>query len=159
MALFDRIGLDIGYVYEDGAIVPDSGNAPPVEQQVMDYEPTSRPGARFPHVELAGSGPLRSSHDLIDYAHYTLLVDEAGVPWRDALHDLGTALRSEVQPVSMEQLGADPESLARLREVCEIESGGALLIRPDGHVAWRHQGAAPDPREALKTALDHVGIH
>ncbi len=155
---FDRIGLDIGYVYEDGAIAPEGGNARPVEQQVMDYEPTSRPGARFPHVELAGGGAVRSSHDLIDYAHYTLLVDEAGVPWRDALRDLGTALRSEVQPVSVDQLGTDPESLARLRAVCEIESEGALLVRPDGHVAWRHQGAAPDPTDALRAALQRVGV-
>jgi hypothetical protein len=155
---FDRIGLDIGYIYEDGAIALEEGDASPVEQQVMDYEPTSRPGARFPHVELTGGGAVQSSHDLIDYAHYALLVDEAGAPWRDALHELGAALRSEVQPVSMEQLDADPESLARLRAVCEFESGGALLIRPDGHVAWRHQGAAAEPREALRAALQRVGV-
>ena len=156
---FDRIGLDIGYVYEDGALVPEEGDGHPVEQQVMDYEPTSRPGARFPHVQLSGREQVRSSHDLVDYAHYTLLVDEAGAPWKDALHNLGTPPRSEVRPVSIDQLGADSESLTLLRAVCEIKSGGALLIRPDGHVAWRHQGASPEPTEALSAALKRVGVH
>jgi len=30
---------------------------------------------------------------------------------------------------------------------------GALLVRPDNHVAWRSAGRSPDPRAALLDAL------
>lgn len=157
---FDRIGLDIGYVYEEGALVPDEGKLSRSPQRVMDYEPTTRPGARFPHVAVAESGRVRSSHDLIGYSQYTLLVDETGASgsWTDALERLRTGLRSEVRPVVIDEIGLHPESRARLRSVCEMESGGALLIRPDGHVAWRHRGAASDPTGLLKTAFAAVGL-
>jgi 2,4-dichlorophenol 6-monooxygenase len=155
---FDRIGLDIGYIYQEGALVAEESDARRFEQEVMEYEPTTRPGARFPHVPLSGSGDLRSSHELVEYSKYTLLVDEAGAPWKVAITNLSAALRSRVQGVSMDQIGANSESLARLRSVCEIEAGGALLIRPDGHVAWRHQGASPDPTGVLRAAFEALGV-
>ncbi|CAM5498676.1 2,4-dichlorophenol 6-monooxygenase OS=Streptomyces violarus OX=67380 GN=FHS41_001172 PE=4 SV=1 [Streptomyces violarus] len=46
---------------------------------------------------------------------------------------------------------------ARLRE---ISDDGALLVRPDGFVAFRHASAAPDAGElltdALRTVLGHA---
>jgi putative polyketide hydroxylase len=29
-----------------------------------------------------------------------------------------------------------------------------VLVRPDGYVAWRSRSGAPQPLEALRTALD-----
>ncbi len=155
---FDRIGLDIGYVYREGAIVPEGSEAPPAEQQVMDYEPTTRPGARFPHVALAGGTNVRSSHDLIEYSRWTLLIDENGAPWVDAFGTVETTLHSEVRLVAFNRLGVDGKGLDRLRSVFQIDEDGALLVRPDGHVAWRHAGAATDPIMALKSAFEGVGL-
>jgi len=41
----------------------------------------------------------------------------------------------------------------------ETDEAGALPVRPDGVVAWRHRTAAPDAAEAgrrLRAALDAV---
>ena len=35
----------------------------------------------------------------------------------------------------------------------EVEESGALLIRPDKHIAWRAMTLADDPTAALRTAL------
>lgn len=155
---FDRIGLDIGYVYEAGALLTEDGDASPVEQPVMEYEPTCRPGARFPHVALRGSEDVRSSHDLLDYSQYTLIADRDGAAFVQALGHLEATLRSKVRPVSIDRIDADPDSLARLRSVCAIDGSGALLIRPDGHVAWRHQGGATDAVQALGAVFEAVGV-
>jgi len=154
---FDRIGLDIGYIYEQGAIATEPHEDATFEQRVMDYEPTTRPGARFPHVELVKNGQVASSHDLIDYSGYTLLVAKAG-GWMDALEALTPGLESEVRGIVVDELDADKESLERLRSVCELGTDSALLIRPDGHVAWRHRGAATDPSGILKQALEQIGV-
>ena len=48
---FDLFGLQLGYVYGDGALVPEE---PPAEPgSPSEYEPTARPGARLPHALVA----------------------------------------------------------------------------------------------------------
>jgi len=34
-----------------------------------------------------------------------------------------------------------------------IDTAGASLVRPDGHVAWRSRTSVEDPRTALRDAL------
>ena len=38
----------------------------------------------------------------------------------------------------------------------QIASDGAILIRPDRFIAWRHQAAASDPRAVLAAALSQI---
>jgi putative polyketide hydroxylase len=37
-----------------------------------------------------------------------------------------------------------------------VDSDGAVLVRPDGHVAWRSRSGVANPAETLRTALDQV---
>lgn len=157
---FDRIGLDIGYVYQEGAVVPEENAPPPAEHQVMEYEPTTRPGARFPHVALAGGPNPGSTHDLIGYDRYTLLTGAAGSGWSDALRRLAESIETPVSSVSLGDMSAEvsSEGIARLQAACEIEPEGALLIRPDGHVGWRHRKASADPDGTLLAAFRNLKI-
>ena len=41
-------------------------------------------------------------------------------------------------------------------ELHGVGADGAVLVRPDGFVAWRAQGASPDPQTALRDALKVV---
>jgi len=40
-----------------------------------------------------------------------------------------------------------------------VSDSGALLVRPDRHIAWRSHGAAEDPAGALHRALTQVLDH
>jgi 2,4-dichlorophenol 6-monooxygenase len=121
---FDRIGLDLGYVYARGALVPDGAPADGGHHAVSEYTPSTRPGARWPHFVLAG-GEGRSSHALVDYARSTL-VTGAAVEIVDGLRE-----EAEAVQVGVAALGEGDHAGA------QIEPDGALLLRPDGHVAWR----------------------
>ncbi len=139
VAHFDRIGLDIGYVYEEGAIIPD-GSAPIIpEDKVMDYIPSTRPGARFPHIDLSTSGQFQSTHDLLDYQRFTLIIREKGEIWNKAYQEFVIKHPEKLQLVELHQLNLPPADYTNLINLCAIEETGALLIRPDGHIAWRKQ--------------------
>ena len=37
-----------------------------------------------------------------------------------------------------------------------IDADGAVLVRPDGYVAWRSRSGASNPQAALRAALDSL---
>lgn len=134
---FDRIGLDLGASYERGALVADGTE--PVQSSATDYLPTTRPGSRFPHVWL-DEARTRSSHDLLDFSRFTLLVAPQASAWRHA----GEALALDVQTLPT------PTPF-------EIGPSGALLVRPDGYVAWRSRAEATDPTATLGEVMRSIG--
>ena len=153
---FDRIGLDIGYVYERGAVVADSSTRREPEDPVRHYVPSARPGARFPHLWL-DPDRTRSTHDALEPTGYTLLVGDAGAPWKSAAESLAP-LRSKVAVDFVGLVcGGEPAKQA-LERICEIGDDGAVLIRPDGHVAWREASLTDDPNRTLRQAFDECYI-
>ena len=135
-AHFDRIGLDVGYVYEEGALVPDGARST-AQHSVTEYAPTTDPGARFPHVALDGEVGGRSSLDLVDYRRWTLLGAAGAERWREAARALGGELETSVEYLGLDEVDAVAGARSRLTEICDLGEQGAVLIRPDGHVAWR----------------------
>lgn len=130
---FDRIGLDLGYTYDLGAVLPD-GTAPVKrEHAVTDYVPSTRPGARFPHFWLDGRR-TRSSHALLDYRASTLVVGEA-LAVDPSLHVLAGELG--VRIVSLGDTSIAPATCGAAHTFAQLAPDGALLVRPDAHVAWR----------------------
>ena len=153
---FDRIGLDIGYVYDSGALVPEreSGNRGPTA--VTEYVPSTEPGARFPHLWL-DSSRRRSSHDVLQANGYTLILGDEGASWTDALRNL-EPLRSSLKIERMSALCEGEQACDALRDICGVGSRGALLVRPDGHVAWRERSPTHDPAHTLRQAFEECHI-
>lgn len=124
------IGVHLGYRYDASPIVVEDGSvAPPLE--VASYDQTSRPGARAPHVWLADG---RSTLDLFGRG-FILMRIGATAPMPVRLID--AAARAGVP------LGVFETEEPAVFEAYEGE--GLVLVRPDGHVAWR--GTA-DPADA-----------
>lgn len=139
---FDRLGLDIGYTYETGALVDDGSPVDVAENEVCDYVPSTRPGARLPHAWIDTPGGRRSTHDLLAYDRFTLLA--TGQDWKFAAESLPTA----VHFVDASALG-DPFGLG----------DRPLLVRPDGHIAWRGDAnGEADRAAALRDVLDRLGL-
>lgn len=151
---FDMLGLQLGFHYEAGALVPDGSSPPAVENPVREFVPSGRPGARLPHAWLKRDGRQVSTLDLLSFDAFTLLTmesSEASKAWATAV---GKLAEVPVRVVSLE--GGEMEDAERWREACGIGLDGALLIRPDQHVAWRAPSLPEDPARALGTALRQV---
>ena len=123
------LGIHLGYVYEGSPICVADGTPPPSLDPAV-YEPTARPGSRAPHADL-GNG--RSTLDLFGRG-FVLLAPGPSPP------DAEPLLRAaRMRGVPMERVALDRPDIARLY-------GKALvLVRPDGHVAWRGDALPPDP--------------
>jgi 2,4-dichlorophenol 6-monooxygenase len=140
---FDMLGLQLGYVYADGALVRE-GAAPEPIADPSTFEPTGEVGARLPHGWLTDG---RSTLDLVNPAAMTLITVGAHDAWAEAV-----ALAPA--PVHHVRLGVDAEVDSEWLAMCSLDDGDALLVRPDQHIAWRSAGLPHDPTGALAAALN-----
>jgi 2,4-dichlorophenol 6-monooxygenase len=152
--------MEIGFAYEQGALVPD-GTEPPARSPMGDtYRPTTRPGHRLPHAWLERDGQRLSTHDLVGASTgFVLITGSAGTAWAEAAEQVAEKFSV---PVTVARIGTGAQyadvdgGWAAVREVAD---GGAVLVRPDSHVAWRSPGAAEDPAAVLAQAVARILDH
>jgi hypothetical protein len=128
------LGFHLGYRYDTSPIVCADGTpAPPLP--TASYVQTARPGARAPHawlpdgrsiLDLFGRGfvLLRLGRDAPDAASMRLAASQAGVP--------------------LEVIDLD------VPDVSELYQRRLVLVRPDGHVAWRADELPADARAVIE---------
>ncbi|MFI6348449.1 FAD-dependent monooxygenase [Streptomyces sp. NPDC050560] len=132
-----------GFRYASAA-VPGSHPADPVPA----VELAAQPGTRAPHRPTADGG---STLDLYGDA-FVLLAGRDGAAWTRAAKDLATALGVEIRS---HVLGADVD-VEGGEKAHGIGADGAVLVRPDGFVAWRAASGAADPAAVLTGVLRAV---
>ena len=129
--LADPMALTLGFQYPAGAFIGDGSTA------ALDrLDLRGQPGTRLPHRWLPGR--RRSTLDLVD-RQLTLLTGPDGAAWAPALSQRG--------------LRAERVNLPDWEASVGTGDGGALLVRPDQVVAWRHHGRVADPRAELGLVL------
>ena len=132
---YDVFGATLGYRYEGSPIiVPDGTPEPPDDS--MDYLPTARPGHRAPHAWLEDG---RSCLDLFD-RNFTLLRLGKAPPSCDRL---GRAAREQGVPLCVRDVAEV--------SVADLYERRMVLIRPDGHVAWRNDADPEDADAIMRT--------
>jgi len=155
---FNAHGVEMGQRYASSAVLPDGTPEPrPTRDPELYYSPTTWPGARLPHAWLARpDGRKVSTQDLAGHGRFALLTGVAGEAWAAAAADasaaLGVAVAAHVIGPRREHIDVY-DDWARLREVRE---SGCVLVRPDGHVAWRAHELLDDPAGELIRALASV---
>ncbi|MEU5859968.1 FAD-dependent monooxygenase [Nonomuraea sp. NPDC047529] len=131
---FAQLGLVLGVTYRSAAVL--AGEGPPPEPPGADYVPGAEPGRRMPHLWL-GTG--RSTLDTFGEWFTVLTPDPAAwsprTPW----------------PLHIEPL---PDEHAAF---CGLTSRGALLVRPDGHIAARWPDLPPTGATLLNTLTALTG--
>ncbi|AMN41763.1 FAD-dependent oxidoreductase [Rhodoplanes sp. Z2-YC6860] len=123
-------GIMLGYRYDNSPlIVPDGTPAPPDVSH--PYSQTARPGARAPHVWLDDG---RSTLDL--YGRGFVLLKLGSAPPSTAR--IESAATERHVPLTVHAIAGDKVLAAYERRL--------VLVRPDGHVAWR---ADTEPADAM----------
>ena len=138
----DGLLEDLGYVYRSSVIerTDEAGGA-----AGYLFPTVATPGARLPHAWLAGPNGRISTLDLVGPG-LTLLTGPQGEAWIDAVEACGASVPV---PLDGHRIGAelDPADGA----FCErfgLGADGAVVVRPDGHIAWRRESGS---------VVDHAG--
>lgn len=141
---------ELGYRYIRGAFCKDESTES--EKDYEDpYQPYVLPGGRLPHVALTSAGKDLSSLDLIKQ-NFVLLTVQKDSPWLEAS-------RKQAIPIDCYIIGStgtyqDRDDAAQA--TWKLDEGEALLVRPDGIIAWRSGGRLTEHANALKKALDSI---
>ncbi|GGX40956.1 FAD-dependent oxidoreductase [Streptomyces noursei] len=143
----------LGYCYPSGAVIGADPELPVVPEQLRL---TGEPGTRAPHLWLHGDGARRSTLDLYERSFVLLTGTEDGKIWRAAAE---AAAAHWSACLDHYRIGTDadadlvPEEGVDWAEVHGTAPEGAVLVRPDGFVAWRADGRVADPEGALREVL------
>jgi 2-polyprenyl-6-methoxyphenol hydroxylase-like FAD-dependent oxidoreductase len=147
------LGQQFGAVYASTAVLPD-GTAPE-PSTISEYRESGHPGARAPHVWLRDRDGRRVSTLDLWRGEFTLLVGPGGASWLPVAEAVATSMRV---PLTAHQVGPGlplEEHDRPWTKVYGVSDDGAVLVRPDGHVAARFQDASASP-DGLTAALRHV---
>jgi len=137
---------DLGVCYREGCLIPsppghpDTASGSPKDHQ--EYIPSAAPGHRFPHFWVESHGRRLSILDLLGGLEWTLVVDGArgaAATWATTVDRLNA---TQTTPL-LRCLAVNGPSLRIPADagptdwgaVCPAIGPGAVLVRPDGHVA------------------------
>ncbi|HEX4833745.1 MAG TPA: FAD-dependent monooxygenase [Trebonia sp.] len=149
--------MEIGFSYEDGAVVPD-GSEPARRVPLRDiYTPSTRPGNVLAHAWIERDGQRLSTHDLTGHStRFALITGPDGAAWREAAAQVAEKFSVPIVVAAIGAGAAYGDADGRWAGVRQIGDDGAILVRPDNHVAWRSAGASESPVDALSSALARV---
>jgi 2-polyprenyl-6-methoxyphenol hydroxylase-like FAD-dependent oxidoreductase len=148
-AIHNDLNIEFGYIYDSDAIISEGSVAGPGHENPRESK--GRPGTRAPHVYLQQGGQQISTLDLFG-RNFALLAGSAGTAWCESARAAGrqSGIEVDVHRVGANGL-ADPDGV--FAAAYGISSTGAVLVRPDGFVAWRAKTGEGASEQKISSAL------
>ncbi|KAJ3506581.1 hypothetical protein NM208_g16059 [Fusarium decemcellulare] len=138
--------IESGRIYKSGAVIGAGDDLPPAKRP---DEWNGQAGTRAPHISMRRGEDTISSLDLFCQGWVLISKDES---WKAVLKDAGEATGVEC---SFVQVGNEVDEVKRgeFGESFGVDDTGAVLVRPDGYIAWKMASESEDRSASLKEAL------
>ena len=147
--LLDYAAITFGYRYRSAAVL----GAPEDARAVSPInELNGQPGTRAPHIWLVRDGQRLSTIDLFG-CRFVLLTGNDGSGWVDAARSITDTV---VDAYRIGDHGDLADADRPWTEAYGVTDGGAVLVRPDGFVAWRAERAVAEPARQLGMVLSDL---
>ena len=131
---FNAQGTELNQRYASNAVVAESDEEVFLQDPQLHLQATTRPGAKVPHAWLVDAkGQKRSTLDISGKGRFTLMTGLSGIGWKVAAEALALPYLDVVQIGSRQFRDVYGAWNAK----SEVHEAGAVLVRPDGYVAWR----------------------
>jgi hypothetical protein len=152
----DDASIELGPIYRSAAILGMDETAPGAAASLDDPRtPSGRPGTRAPHLNVERNGKAISTLDVFGQG-FVLLAGSSGQAWCEAARTLADDLGV---PLAAYRVGLDGKLIERdnrFGEAFGTGSDGAVIVRPDGIIAWRTMRTVSQPRVALEDVMAHL---
>ncbi|MER5752699.1 FAD-dependent monooxygenase [Streptomyces sp. NPDC002088] len=138
----------LGYRYPRGAVAGTDPQGPVVPEQMAM---TGEPGSRAPHMWLLRTGVRTSTLDLYERS-FVLLSGADDDAWHTAASKVAERLAVRLDSYRIGKgphADLAPQDATDWSELHGTTPRGAVLVRPDGYVAWRSEGSVADPETTL----------
>ncbi|WP_042418131.1 FAD-dependent oxidoreductase [Streptacidiphilus anmyonensis] len=157
------LAVVLGYRYRSSAVhgvasdTSDGSDAGAVPEQ---FRASGEPGSRAPHLWLVADGTRMSTLDLYERGP-VLLTGPAGASWHEAGQQVAQALGLPLNCLPVDAGSGQgpalaPDAESGWAQAHGVNDDGAVLVRPDGFVAWRAAGASDRPVQVLTEVLTSV---
>lgn len=148
---FDSFNLQLGYRYDSPAVIDAAPLTPASEIDISAYVPSWQPGCHVPHRWVEHDGERTSLLGLLAVDRFNVIAGPAVSVNRDAAEEMRiNALRAGVD---FQDEACDWQTLTGLND------DGALLLRPDGHIALRLESCGADLTETLTKPMQRLLGH
>ena len=148
----NALGIQLGHRYKESNAVVDDGTSFPEHKRdpVLFYEPTTHPGAYLPHAWVEHERRPISTLDVLEHGVFGLIVGIGGEPFEAAATTVSQEFGIRLPVYKIGYRCPYDDVLGQWNAIREITDRGALLVRPDRHIAWRCLDRPDDPVQALR---------
>lgn len=150
--LANDLNIEMGYIYRSSAVIAEDANDARVHENPRESK--GRPGTRAPHVWLAQGGRQISTLDFFG-RNFALLGGAESNAWCACAKEASRKLRIDLD---VHRVGADglTDPTGEFLSTFGIDSTGAVLVRPDGFVAWRAKTGEGASATKMESALSTI---
>ena len=155
---FDCHGVEMNQCYESSAVIADASlGADDGIDRELHYVPTTRPGARIPHVWVFDhAGKQHSTLDITGQGAFTLITGIGGEAWVKAAQDFAKSMNIKINTRVIGPRRDFEDHTGDWARAREISDSGCLLVRPDQHVAFRAMRASSTAEKDLSAAFNKI---
>jgi 2-polyprenyl-6-methoxyphenol hydroxylase-like FAD-dependent oxidoreductase len=152
----DDAGIELGIVYRSAAVAAPAER--PAEQTAEEpplddpRAPSGRLGARVPHLEVRLGGQSLSSHDVLGRG-FVLFTGPDGHAWCAAAREAAARCRVPVDAYHIGPRGDLVAAAGTFERGFALPPDGAVIVRPDGHLAWSAAGPVADAPDVIEDVL------
>ncbi len=143
----NELDMTFGYCYHSTAIIAEDSDALFTRHP---FETAGMPGTRAPHVWLECDGQRLSTLDLFG-RHFVLLTGKDGDVWAEVTRRLAGRLGLALDTYRIGKDIQDPGACWAASN--GISENGAILVRPDGFIAYRSWARNEHSDFTLKNAI------
>lgn len=166
VGFYRRMGLisGHGYIYASDAICAENTSPlggltwKPWKLASLFFLIDGRPGSRLPHLWAMHEGKRISTLDLCG-KKLILVTGAKGEPWIEATNSISETLAIDILAYSTGPNGDLITETNIFETTTGISPQGAILVRPDGFIAWRarrQESSVETPRVQLELAIRRV---
>ncbi|MEU7729037.1 FAD-dependent monooxygenase [Streptomyces sp. NPDC040724] len=147
------LSVAMGYRYNQGAVLGTDPDQPVVPERMRLC---GEPGTRAPHMWLRAPGEEQQKSTLDLYERSFVLLSSEGTPWSGAARSVAKRMNLRLDAYAIgngPEADLIPSNGGDWAEAHGTTAAGAVLVRPDGFVAWRSEEAVADEESVLYKVL------